>query len=129
MRPSVQPLNATPFVSLALILALVAFVAEYRTPRAIVVKLAERSDLCGVRPPDTVLEMKRSGTVLLNSTAVDRSQIGQSLERGFENLAERIVYVKADLDVSFQDVAELIDLSHAHCDYVALITPTTEKML
>jgi biopolymer transport protein ExbD len=58
---------------------------------------------------------------------VKRSELAQRLEEVFRTRAERLLFVKADPNLPFQSVAEVIDISKPHVNFVALLTPAVEK--
>jgi biopolymer transport protein ExbD len=63
----------------------------------------------------------------INQEATDESQLGARLEEIFKTRAERVVFVKGDGGLEFQQVAKVIDIAKgAGIDKVGLMTDAVE---
>ena len=61
--------------------------------------------------------------MMINQEPTDEAKLGPRLEEIFKTRAERVVFVKGDPDLEFQDVAKAIDIAHgAGIDKVGLMT-------
>ena len=60
----------------------------------------------------------------LNSENQKREELEYRLEEIFRTRAYRYVFVMVDPNVSFGDVAEVIEMASKQVDYVALLTPS-----
>lgn len=76
-----------------------------------------------------VLQISREDTLQINSEPVKRETVGARLHAIYRLRAERLLLIRADPDVSFQEVAGAIDVAHSAVKnlYVTLITPDAEK--
>jgi len=60
----------------------------------------------------------------INQDVVSKDALSARLAEIYANRAERVMFIKGDDDVSYSQVAEVIDMGHsAGVDHVALLTP------
>ena len=98
--------------------------------RGLPVQIAYQDQRCNDDRRDTFVEVLENGDLrILDSGTpqdVKRSEVGQRLDEVFRTRAERLLFVKADSNLPFQSVAEVIDISKPHVSFVALLTPAVE---
>jgi biopolymer transport protein ExbD len=77
----------------------------------------------------TILEMSKEKVLTINSKPVPRETLATRLSDIYRLRAERLLLVKADPNLSFQDVASIIDVVNGSVEnlYVTLVTPGAEK--
>jgi len=77
----------------------------------------------------TILEMSKEKVLTINSKPVPRETLATRLSEIYRLRAERLLLVKADPNLSFQDVASIIDVANDSVEnlYVTLVTPDAEK--
>jgi biopolymer transport protein ExbD len=77
----------------------------------------------------TILEMSKEKVLTINSKPVPRETLATRLSDIYRLRAERLLLVKADPNLSFQDVASIIDVANGSVEnlYVTLVTPGAEK--
>jgi biopolymer transport protein ExbD len=77
----------------------------------------------------TILEMSKEKLLTINSKLVPREIVATRLNEIYRLRAERLLLVKADPNLSFQDVASIIDVANGSVEnlYVTLVTPAAEK--
>ena len=77
----------------------------------------------------TILEMSKEKVLTINSKPVPRETLATRLSEIYRPRAERLLLVKADPKLSFQDVASIIDVANDSVEnlYVTLVTPGAEK--
>ncbi len=99
--------------------------------RGLTVQIAYQDQRCSDDRRDTFVEVLENGDLrILDSGApqdVRRSELGQRLDEVFRTRAERLLFVKADPNLPFQSVAEVIDISTPHVSFIALLTPVVES--
>jgi biopolymer transport protein ExbD len=104
--------------------------ASFRTPKGFYVELPARvfRDNCGDLDL-TILEMSKEKLLTINSKPVLRETLATRLGDIYRLHAERLLLVKADPNLSFQDVASIIDVANGSVKnlYVTLVTPGAEK--
>lgn len=122
-------INVTPMIDILLVLLIIFMVivpAVPRGERALSPRLSSvvhRAD-----PNAVVLEvLKGSGaqpTYRINEQDVAWNELPARLTAIYANRAERVLFLKGDDALSFTQVAQVIDISHAAgIDHVGLMTP------
>jgi len=124
-------INVTPLIDVLLVLLIVFMVIVPMVPKgqeALVPKPAvndhgfhEMSRAIVV----SVLHRDRSSLEYkINQDAISKGALTARLTEIYANRAERVLFVKGDDDVSFSQVAEVIDMGHsAGVDTIGLLTP------
>ena len=76
-----------------------------------------------------ILQISKGHSYRINSETVSGESLRGRLREIYRLRAERVLLVRADSDVSFQDVAEAIDMAQRAVTnlYVILVTPDAEK--
>jgi biopolymer transport protein ExbD len=104
--------------------------ASFRTPKGFYVELPAHvfRDNCGDFDL-TILEMSKEKLLTINSKPVLRETLATRLSDIYRLRAERLLLVKADPNLSFQDVASIIDVANGSVKnlYVTLVTTGAEK--
>jgi biopolymer transport protein ExbD len=120
-----RPQNTISFAFAALFLLLSPIVvACLKMSTGLPVWIARHEDCGGDDRRVVVVVVLPHGQLKLNEEAVGRDQLGDRLQEIFEPRAERLIFVKAEGDVTFQEVAEVIDIAETYVDHVGLLTPT-----
>ena len=104
--------------------------ASFHTPRGFYIELPAHTSQSQCGDFDViVLQISKEHTLKINSEPVKRETVGARLHDIYRLRAERLLLVRADPDVSFQEVAGAIDVAHGAVKnlYVTLITPDAEK--
>jgi hypothetical protein len=114
--------NAAPFRGLALILTLVP--AAPPGSKGLPLRVAYIEPWTGGDAgPSYVIHALRDGLVGINREELRRSELGARLDVILSTRAEKMVYVTAEADLPFGEVAGLIDIATAHAEHVALLPP------
>lgn len=122
-----QTLNSAPLAGL--FLALTPFVFVHPGPSTGLPVLTAKQVECGQDDSRTiVIQVLPGGKIKINMEDSDRVRLGARLHEIFETRAEQIVFVSADLQLSFQDVAQIIDIATKHVANVALVSPTQKDL-
>jgi|ERR1022692_515306 hypothetical protein len=98
-------------------------------PRGLLVNIIQQPKYCadGAVVVPHVLKVFRDGALKLDNEGLRRDGLEGKLREVFATRAERMLIVNGDRDVSFQEVAEVIDIARKQADYVALLTPSVER--
>ena len=104
--------------------------ASFHTPKGLYVELpahVEQHD-CGDFDV-TILEMSKEKMLTIDSKPVPRETLAARLSDIYRLRAERLLLVKADSNLSYQEVASIIDVANGSVKnlYVTLVTPGAEK--
>ena len=122
-------INVTPMIDVLLVLLIVFMVIVPAIPKGETVQ-APKPQLNREQPnPETVvLEMLKGNggdlTYSINQQFVAKKDLSSRLASIYANRAERVLFLKGDDRLSFTEVADVIDISHAAgIDRVGLMTP------
>lgn len=119
-------INVTPMIDVLLVLLIIFMVIVPAMPRGEAAVAPQPARSSGSNA--IVLEvLKVSGGQAgfrINRQNVTRQDLPAKLAAIYANRAERVLFVKGDDEVSFNQVAEAIDIGHAAgVDHVGLMTP------
>ncbi len=123
--------NVVPFIDVLLVLIIIFMVITPLTPKGLEALIPQpappgqernKADLRTV-----VVVINRDGSMQINQEPTDEQRLGPRLEEIFKTRAERVVFVKGDPELEFQQVARVIDIAKgAGIDKVGLMTPAVE---
>lgn len=125
-------MNVTPLIDVLLVLIITFMVVTNLTPNGLDAIAPQP------RPPEAhpqavvdttvVVSIDQNRAIKINQTQVDKSLLGSQLEDIFKTRNERIVFIKGDSTLPFQNVAEVIDICKgAGIDKIGLITAKLEE--
>jgi biopolymer transport protein ExbD len=123
--------NIVPFIDVLLVLIIIFMVITPLTPKGLEALVPQPA------PPDqqpsaadtrtVVISVNGDGSMQINQEATDATRLGPRLEEIFKTRAERVVFVKGDPSLEFQQVAQVIDIAKgAGIDKVGLMTANME---
>lgn len=83
---------------------------------------------CGDRR-DIFVHISSENSLRINGETVQRKTLGDRFKEIYRVRAERVLFVSADPDVSFQDVVGIMDVARGSVTnlYVSLLTPAAQK--
>ena len=129
-------INVTPLIDVLLVLLIIFMVITPLTPKglqALVPQPPKDQQQKQVEPTDRtiVVQVIKSGgaepALKINQEDVTWDKLQSRLEEIYKTRAEKVMFVKADTDLPFADVAQVIDIAHsAGVDKVGLITAKIE---
>ena len=129
-------INVTPLIDVLLVLLIIFMVITPLTPKglqALVPQPPKDNQPKQVEPTDRtiVVQVIQSGraepALKINQEDVTWDTLQSRLEEIYKTRAEKVMFVKADTDLPFADVAQVIDIAHsAGVDKVGLITAKIE---
>ena len=128
---AVANINMTPMIDVLLVLIIIFMVITPLTPKGLEALVPQPA------PPNqpqndadqrtVVVSVNKDKSMLINTEPTDENKLGPRLEEIFKTRAERLIFVKGDKDLEFQDVAKVIDIAKGvGIDKVGLMTPEME---
>jgi biopolymer transport protein ExbD len=117
-------MNVTPLIDVLLVLIIIFLVVMPSLSHGLKTSVPETSDQKPSTPrDDIVVTVVGNGMVRLNQESVALEDLDGRLKAVFKNAANHAIFVRADKDLDFQQVAEVIDIAKgAGLDRVALMT-------
>ena len=123
-------INVTPLIDVLLVLLIIFMVIVPMVPKgqeALVPQPNPHGDQVDQSKTIVVSVLQAVGNSLeykINQDVVSKDALSARLAEIYANRAERVMFIKGDDDISYSQVAEVIDMGHsAGVDHVALLTP------
>ena len=112
-------INVTPLIDVLLVLLIVFMVITPLTPKGLnaLVPQPPKDEKKQVEPTDRtiVVQVLRGGGAVvykINQDEVNLNDLQSRLTDIYKTRAEKVMFVKGDDDLPFQDVAQVIDIAH-----------------
>ena len=118
-------INITPLIDVLLVLLVIFMVITPVTPTGLDTAIPQPAPHGEPRTPEQVivLSVDREGAIRINQERLELSALMPRLVTIFKNRSDRTVFVQADTNLDFNQVAQVIDVAKgAGVDRVGLLT-------
>jgi len=112
-------INVTPLIDVLLVLLIIFMVITPRTPHGLsaLVPQPPKDEKKQVEPSDrtiVVQVLRGGGSVVykINQDEIPLNDLQTRLSDIYKTRAEKVMFVKGDDDLPFQDIAQVIDIAH-----------------
>ncbi len=131
---AVSEINVTPLIDVLLVLLIIFMVIVPVVPKGLDALVPQPPKDKNSEPdPHTIVISIKGGAgapiqYLINTDSVNKSELLGKLQAIYAVRQDKIMFVKGDPNLSYETVADVIDMGHqAGVDNIGIITPKVEQ--
>jgi biopolymer transport protein ExbD len=131
-RSDLSEINMTPMIDVLLVLLVIFIIAQPMLQKTMDVQLPKDDPQKTSEPPTAqiILQIEPGGVYKINTVAVAEAQLANKLNEIYRNRPQKVIFVKADPNVVYQDVIAAMDAARgAGVKVIGAVLPDAEKAL
>ena len=131
-RSDLSEINMTPMIDVLLVLLVIFIIAQPMMQKTMDVQLPKEEQNQQQAPPTAqiILQVESGGVYKINTLPIAQAQLANRLKEIYANRPQKVIFVKADPDVVYQDVIAAMDAARgAGVKVIGAVLPDAEKAL
>lgn len=128
-RSELSEINITPMIDVLLVLLVIFMIAQQVMMKSIDIQLPKDPDPNEQSNPDPdviIMEIEPGGVYKVNTRPMNKAQLGPFLQQTYTGRPKKVIFVKANGAVKYQDVIGAIDLARgAGVKVIGQVLPTS----
>ena len=131
-RSDLSEINMTPMIDVLLVLLVIFIIAQPMMQKTMDVQLPKDEPAKTNAPPTAqiILQIEPGGKYLINTLPIAQNQLANRLNEIYRNRPQKVIFVKADPNVVYQDVIAAMDAARgAGVKVIGAVMPDAEKAL
>ena len=131
-RSDLSEINMTPMIDVLLVLLVIFIIAQPMMQKTMDVQLPKEEQNQQQAPPTAqiILQVESGGVYKINTLPIAQAQLANRLKEIYANRPQKVIFVKADPDVVYQDVIAAMDAARgAGVKVIGAVLPDAAKAL
>jgi biopolymer transport protein TolR len=131
-RKDIADPNMTPMIDVLLVLIVIFIIAQPLLQKTMDVQLPREEKNPVNAPPSVqiVMQIEPNGVYRINTLQVPKNQLQQKLTEIYANRPQKVIFVKADASVIYQDVITAMDAARgAGVKVIGAVLPSQEAQI